>query len=194
MITALQIIFSPLQAWERIAKAQREVPRILLLHVFPLLLPGLALEGFSLVRFGERRGELEYIVKISEDLAIRYATAEFVLLMASVLVGALIVRWVTASVQVQTPFTACFTLMAYGFSPIFLARYFDAIPGLDTWVCWTIGALLASSALYHGVGPALKPEQTKGFGLFLVSVIIVVFASGLSHFVALALLHGKILH
>lgn len=194
MMTALQLIFSPFAAWEKIAKAQRGVLQILLFFVFPLLLPGLALEGFALIRWGESRGEFGYVVKVSQELSIVYVTSEFVLLMASIFIGAKCLHWITHSFQVQIPFTPCFTLMAYGFGPIYLTRYFDALPALSTWACWTLGTLLSASALYHGVALALKPEQTKGFGLYLVSLIITVLASGLSHFVALAILHGKILH
>jgi hypothetical protein len=55
-----------------------------------------------------------------------------------------------------------------------------------------MGALLAASILYHGVGLVLKPEQTKGFGLYLVSAMIVVFSSGVIHAIAGAVLRGKI--
>ena len=192
MITVLQLIFSPVQTWEKIAKAERGVLRILLIFVFPFLLTGLALEGFSLVRWGERRGEFDYVVKISREMAVVYTTSEFVLLLCSLFIGAKCLQWITHSFQVRTSFTPCFTLMAYGFGPIFLARYLDAVPGLNSWVCWILGALLSASALYHGVCLALKPEQTKGFGLYLVSMIIAFLSSGLSHFVAIAILHGKI--
>ncbi len=40
---------------------------------------------------------------------------------------------------------------------------------------------------------ACRAPQTKGFGLYLMSIIIVVLVSGLAHFAALAVLHGKIL-
>jgi hypothetical protein len=39
----------------------------------------------------------------------------------------------------------------------------------------------------------LKPEQTKGFGVFVVSVIYTFVLSGLVHFAAVQVLHGKLL-
>jgi len=38
----------------------------------------------------------------------------------------------------------------------------------------------------------LRPDQTKGFGIYLLSVIIVVLVSGVCHFAALSVLQGKI--
>jgi hypothetical protein len=193
MIKALQLIFSPSKAWTEIAVSERGVLLILLLFVLPLLLPGLALEGFSLWHWGERRDEVDYAVSIGQDMAVRYAVAQSVLLLASILAGGMALQWIMHSFQARTTFTRCFTVMAYGFSPVMLARYFDAVPKLNTWVCWSIGALLSATVLYHGVGLVMRPEQTKGFGLYLVSIIVMVLFSGLSHFVALSVLHGKML-
>ena len=85
------------------------------------------------------------------------------------------------------------TVMAYGFGPIILARILDGFPQLNTWVCWAIGAVGSVSVLYHGIGMILRPDQTKGFGLYLMAIIIVVLMSGLAHFAAVSVLHGKIL-
>jgi hypothetical protein len=194
MIKVLKLIFSPFKAWEEIAASESGVFRTLLLFVFPLSLPGLALEGFSLAHWGERRNEVDHVVRISQDLAVRYGLVQLVLLVAGIFLGGQVVRWVMHSFQVRTSFQQCFTVIAYGISPIMLSRYFDAIPGLNTWICWSLGALLSVAVLYHGVGLVLRPEQTKGFGVYLVSIIIMVLFSGLSHFVALAFLQGKILH
>jgi hypothetical protein len=117
---------------------------------------------------------------------------EGTLLLASIAISALVLTWVAASFQLHNSFGQCFTLMAYGFSPILLGRYLDAIPALNTWVCWSIGVFVALSVLYHGVGHALKPEQTKGFGLYLLSIMLVVASSALSHFTARAILLGRI--
>lgn len=193
MIESIQLIFAPFQAWEKITASRRGFVRILALYLLPLMIGGVALESYSLVRWGETRGEIEYRVKVPEQTAIRYGAAQFTLLLASIVLGAKFLQSVSASFQVQCSFLQCFTLMAYAFCPILLARYLDAIPGLNTWVCWSLGVLVGLSVLYHGVALTLKPEQTKGFGLFLVSLILVLLSSGLSHFIALAVLQGKLL-
>jgi hypothetical protein len=193
MITAFQLILTPFKAWGKINSAQWGVFKIFLLFLVPLLVLTVGLEGLALSQWGEPRGELGFIVKVSRDLAIRYSAAQLALLMTSIFLGAKFLQWITHSFQVYTSYKQCFTLMAYGFSPIILLRLIDAIPKVNTWVCWGLGALLSIAVLYQGVGLILRPEQTKGFGLYLVSVIIVVLSGGLSHFVAVAILHGKIL-
>jgi len=193
MITAFELIFTPLRAWNKINAAQGSVVRVLLLFLLPFLLFCVGIEGLALWKWGERRGEVDYVVKISQDLAIRYSAAQMGMLMTSIFCGAKALQWITQSFQVATSDRQCATLMAYGFSPIILLRLADAWPAMNTWVAWMIGAFLSVSVLYHGVALILKPEQTKGFGLYLISVIIVLLSSGLSHFVAVSVLHGKVL-
>jgi hypothetical protein len=193
MITAFQLILTPFKAWGKINAAQRGVFRVFLLFLVPLLVLTVGVEGLALWQWGEPRGELGFFVKVSREQAIRYSAAQLALLMTSIFLGAKFLQWNTHSLQVFTSYRQCFTLMAYGFSPIILLRLLDAIPKVNTWVCWGLGALLSIAVLYQGVGLILRPEQTKGFGLYLVSVIIVGLSGGLSHFVAVAILHGKIL-
>jgi uncharacterized membrane protein YecN with MAPEG domain len=105
----------------------------------------------------------------------------------------LILKWASESFNVMASYTQCFVVMAYGFSPIFLVRILDGIPQLNTWVCWAAGAAVASSVLYHGVGMILRPEQTKGFGLYLMTIVILVLVSAVAHFAAVSVLRGKTL-
>lgn len=193
MITAFQLIFSPFEAWEKITTAQRGFFWTLLVHLLPLLVIAVGIEGFLLHRWGEKRSELGFMIKVPVDLAIRYGVAYAVLLLAAVFLGAKFLDMASQSFNVRTTFQQSFVLMAYGFSPIVLARVLDGLPPLNTWLCWMIGAAASVSVLYHGIGMVLRPDQTKGFGLYLMAIIIVVLTSGLAHFAALAVLHGKVL-
>lgn len=193
MIQAIQIVVAPFHTWEKITASRHGFFRVLLLYLLPFLFLGIALETLSLVHWGEKRGAFDYWAKVPEQTALRYAATQGVLLMCCIVMGAKFLHWIALSFQVRVSYSQCFTLMAYGFSPIILARYLDAIPGLNTWVAWALGALLALSVLYHGVALALKPEQTKGFGLYLVSVMVVLLSSALSHFAAVSVLRGTLL-
>jgi uncharacterized membrane protein YecN with MAPEG domain len=64
---------------------------------------------------------------------------------------------------------------------------------MNTWLCWIIGAIVAVHVLYYGVGLIFQPDQTKGFGVFLMCAIVVLSLGGLAHFVALALLRRQML-
>jgi hypothetical protein len=193
MITAFQLIFSPFETWEKIAMAERGFLRTLGFYLLPLLLIGVGTEAFLLHHWGEKRGEFGYMIRVSQDLALRYGVAYIVLLLAAVLVSSKFLALSAESFNVRTTFTQCFVLVAYAFGPLILARILDGIPQLNTWLCWVIGAACAISVLYHGIGMMLKPEQTKGFGLYLITVLIIVLVSALAHFAAVAVLHGKAL-
>jgi hypothetical protein len=193
MITALQLIFSPFETWEKITTAQRGFVWTLCVHLLPLLILALGIEGFLLTRLGEKSREFGTIGKVPVGLVARYTAAYFVLLLGSVFVSAKFLQMASESFNVHTAYSQSFTVMAYGFGPIILVRILDGIPQVNTWVCWVVGVAAAVSVLYHGVGMVLRPEQTKGFGLYLVSIIIIVLMSALAHFVAVAVLHGKVL-
>jgi hypothetical protein len=192
MITALQLIFSPFETWEKISTAQRGFLWICCMYLLPLLIIALGLEGFLLTRLGAKR-ELDSLIEVPVDLAIRYTAAYFVLLVIGVLVSAQFLSLASESFNVRTRFAQSFTVMAYSFGPIILSRILGGLPQINTWVSWLIGVAVAIAVLYHGVGMVLRPEQTKGFGLYLISMIIVLLVSGLIHFAALSVLHGKIL-
>ena len=193
MITAFQLIFSPFETWEKISTAQRGFIWVMGVYLLPLLVIACGVEGYLLSRWGEKRGEFGFIVKVPVDLAVRYTAAYFVILLASIIVSAKFLALASDSFNVRTSYLQSFTVMAYGFGPLILVRILDGFPQVPSWLCWILGAVASISVLYHGIGMVLKPDQTKGFGLYLMSIIILVLVSGLGHFAALAVLHGKIL-
>jgi hypothetical protein len=192
MITALRLIFSPFETWEKITIAQRGMIWVLLVYLVPLLVIALGAEGFLLTRWGEKSGEFGYLAKVPLELAVRYGAAYFVFLLVGIALSAKFLGLTCESFNVRASYLQSFTLMAYGFGPIILVRILDGIPQLNTWVCWAIGAVASVSVLYHGIGMVMRPEQTKGFGLYLVAIVIVVLVSGVVHFAALSVLHGKV--
>jgi hypothetical protein len=145
------------------------------------------------MRWGEQRGELGHHVKISQPVALRYAVVEVSLFVACAFLGGFSVQAVAQSFNLAATFRQAFAAIAYGISPIILARLLDALPAINTWICWGLGGMLSLSALYHGVALTLKPDQTKGFGLYLVSAMIVLLSTGVAHMIAIAVLHEKIL-
>jgi hypothetical protein len=193
MITALQLIFSPFETWEKVTSTPRGFLWVLSMHLLPLLVICLGIEGFLLHQLGEKQGELDYLVKVPVNLAVRYTVAYGVLLIAGVFICAKFLNLAAQSFDTRTTYFQSWLVMVYGFGPIILARMIDGIPQINTWVCWAIGVAVAASVLYHGIGMVLRPDQTKGFGLYLMAVIIIVVVSGAVHFVALSVLHGKLL-
>ena len=155
-----------------------------------MLLSSLA-EGYGLVQWGDKRGEFGHAVIVAQALAIRYEVTQLVFGLVLVFGGAKLIQWIGLSFHFHPIYSRCFTTTAYGLAPIFLARFLDAMPNLNTWVCWAMGASGSVYLLYSGIGLVLEPEQTKGFGLYLLIALILVLMSGLAHFAALAVLWGR---
>jgi hypothetical protein len=191
MIKALQLIITPFPAWEKIALSQRGILWTLFTHLLPLAALTLAVEGYLLTRWGMSGSEMRMHRVVSPDLAARYAATYFLVLLGSVFITALVLKWSSESFNLSATYTQWFVVMAYGHSPIFLVRILDGIPQLNTWLCWAIGAVAAASVLYHGIGMMLRPEQTKGFGLYLMTAMILVLMTALAHFAAVSVLQRR---
>jgi hypothetical protein len=192
MIRALQMIFSPEGVWPKIAEKNRHMIFVLFLSTLPLILGSLALEGYGLDRLGEPQDELSH-AHFTRQIIYKYLGAHLIGDLFFLFMGAYFLLSVARSFNANCTYSQTFTTLAIGASPIFLMHAPDGIPILYTWLCWGIGFGLTIRALYHGVAVNLKPEQTKGFGLYIISVFIVGFLSGLAHFISIQVLHGKML-
>ena len=193
MIKAVQIIFTPFSAWEKISLAERGILWILLFALIPWVAIGAGAETYGLIKWGDRKGGIEQSIKVPEEVAIRYGVSQAVLLVAGALVAAQVLSLIVTSFGVRTTYAACFRLIGYAFVPLALARILDAVPVVSTWICFGVGMAFSFATLYHGVGLVLKPEQTKGFSLFILSGVVVGAIGGIVHILALAVLNGRIL-
>ena len=101
MLTALQLLFSPFQGWEKITTAQRGFLWIFCFYLLPLLAMALSVESYLLVQLGEKRGELGFVIQVSAERAVRYGVAYFVFLLAGILVAAQFLSLVSQSFNVQ---------------------------------------------------------------------------------------------
>lgn len=164
---------------------------VLFLSTLPLIVGCLAIEGLGLARFGEAIGEFGRI-SVERTLIYKYLLVHLAADLFFLFFGAYSLMAVARSFNTRTTYSQAFATLAIGASPMFLMHALDAIPALHSWLLWGIGFGLAVRALYHGIAVNLRPEQTKGFGLYIVSIFIVGFMSGLGQFISLAVLHGKI--
>jgi hypothetical protein len=193
MLRALRLLFSPSKTWEAMALNPPHAVTIILVSLLPLMVVTFGVEGYGLLRLGESVGGIGRQLQLSHERVIRYEAFYAVASMVVIFAGTFLMKSVAESFGVITSFGGCFVLMACGFMPIFLMRIPDGVPQINTWICWAVGAVLAVRILYHGVALWLKPEQTKGFGLFLVSIVYTFVLSGLVHFAAVQVLHGRLL-
>jgi Yip1 domain len=191
MIKALLLIFFPVPTWERIATAQRRVIPILLTHLLPLLLLGSLAEGYGMVHWGKPRGEIPYIKTIPLPQTVVYQIVQIVVLIGIVFVVAWLVKSLGETFHGRHIFRQAFTVAAYGLSPVFLMRIADMSPGISPWVTWAIGVCLAATILYKGLPRVMQPDPPHAFGLYLMSVLLLTFVTGLARFVTAWYLKGK---
>ena len=192
MLRALNLLFTPETTWQKTALHPPHFLTVLLISILPLMALGLGLEAYAMVNFGEAFSEIGRRA-VSQDRAIKYAVFYGAASLVVVLIGAGLLKHVAESFNLRSSFSVCLILIAFAYSPIFYGRLLDAIPAINTWICWAVGVALAMRILYHGVAWWLQPEQTKGFGLFILTSIYVAVLSGLVHFASLQVLHGKFL-
>lgn len=192
MLSAISLVFSPGPTWERIALANRGVFWVLFLYVIPCMLLGFGIEYYGLTHFGDIRSGFDSRTIIPPETATKYLLLHVAAGLLTITLGAWFLTSVARSSHVPSNYSQAFNALGYATGPLFLLHALDAAPGLNTWIPWAIGAFLAASLLYHGVALCLKPEQTKGFGLFVFSVILVLVLSGLARFVGVLVLNGRV--
>src|SRR5262245_60482691 len=150
MIRALNLLFAPSKTWERMALKPPNAATVVLISLLPLIAITFAVEGYGLLRLGESAGEMGRI-NLPLERVIRYAGFYAIASLIVISAGTFLLKSVAESFGVICTFGNCFVLMACGFMPIFLLRMPDAIPKVNTWICWAVGAVLSVRILYHGV-------------------------------------------
>jgi hypothetical protein len=195
MLKAILLVLEPMATWEKIFLKRRGMVFILLVHLLPLLLFTSVCEGYGLVHWGKHRGqvkEVEHLKTFARSEAVLYEAAQFFLSLVVVFVGAKMVKSIGETFHGRHTYTQAFSAVAYGLSPLFLLRVFDAFPSVNPWVPWSVGILLSVVALYHGLPRMMEPDPTHAFGLFLMSSLLVLLVSGLVRFITWWYLAGRL--
>lgn len=192
MLRLLRLFFSTASEWEKMSLQPPHPVLVFLFSLVPLMAVTLGAEYLGLMRWGESHGDLGAL-HLAQERVIKYVAFYAGASILVIFAGTVLLRNVATSFNLRGTFGSYFILMALGYAPVFLPRMLDAFPRVNTWICWTIGALMAMRFLYHGVAHWLKPEQTKGLGVFLVTLIYTTVLSGLVHFASIEVLHGRFL-
>ena len=191
MIKALLLIFDTVATWERIAQAQRRVGFIFVFFLLPLLGFTSAVEGFGLWRWGKPRGEVSWMKRFSVSEAAVFEVAQVVLWLLIIFVSAKVLKSVCETFHGQCSYTPAFATVAYGLSPLFLVHLLDVFPAVSPWVTWGLGISLSIAVLYQGVPRMMEPDPPHAFGLYLMSALTVLLATGLLRFVTAWYLQGE---
>ena len=184
MIKAFLLIFEPVQAWEKVVRAQRSVGMILLTYLLPMILLAGAVEGYGLVMKGKWRVGAEYqsLRKFPVGEAVVYEFIQAMISVVVVLVAAKILKSLGETFHGRHTFRQSFTTIAYGLSPLFVCRLLDGFPSVNPWTTWSIGIVLCVAVLYQGLPRVMMPDPPHAFGLYLMNSLLVVLITGLSRF------------
>jgi hypothetical protein len=190
MIRVFQLFFLPGVAWEKIAVGRQKILITALLYLLPLVAMAVLIDGYALRLWGMR--ELSGGAATHYDLAAigRFELIHAGVLVTMVLAGGLIVKWLAESFQVQTDFASCFNLAVFGFTPVLIAHMLGIVPFLNNWITAGLGMLGCAYVLYQGVGAVLQPDQTKGFGIYILCVITFVLLTAMELMIGLMALRA----
>jgi hypothetical protein len=194
MIKALLLIIDPDNTWAKIEQNPPKIISVFFSYLLPLLLLGTVVETWGMMELGYDKGRIvERRVKLEQDLAIRYGGAEIALGLLTAFIGAWSFKKVTQGFHRRHSYNETFATLAYSLGPIYLARMLDALPGVNTWLCWGIGALLGLSVLYRGIPRVLKPDPSSALGVYMTCSILFLAITGVAHYVAQLVLEEKLL-
>ena len=192
MFRALLLIFDAEESWKKIAKPPRGILFIFFVHLLPLLLFTLGVEAFAMSRLGEGRTLTGQLNPVQRPAVVAFFVTAVILNLGLVFAIAKVLQWIASSFHGRTTYLQCFTVLAYGLSPLYLAHLLDALPGLNTWVCFGIGLALSVSSVFHGIPEVMRPDAARGFGVALIAAVLLLVSAGLVHFLDIQVLHGEL--
>lgn len=191
MIKAFSLIFRPSTTWEGIVLARRGVAFILFAYLAPLLALIAAGEAAGLIFWGKWIGAIQHLHKYAAGEIVFLELGLTLLTIGLVFVTAFLLRSFGATFHKRHTFAQSFTVVAYGLGPLFLLRLLNAFSFISPWVAWGIGLFLTWGALYYGVPKALDPDPPQAFGLFILTSLLTVMATGLLAFITAFYLQGR---
>jgi hypothetical protein len=192
MIRGLLLILDAGGSWTKIAQAQPGYLFIIFVHLLPLIAITLGLEGYAMTRLGEGRTITGDIIPVTQTQALAFIICSAGLNFLMILVASKLVQHVAKSFHTMLSYLACFRLLAYTLSPLFLLHLLDALPGAPTWVCYAIGILLSVGVLYLGIPILMRPDPAKAMGIYLIAAVPLIVLSGFVHFLSIQVLHNQL--
>ncbi len=166
------LLYSPEQEWQDIAKEDRSILKTYFHFVFPMaLIPAVsAMIGASYVGWGLVG---EKLVKLTFDNALMLSIAAYFALCIAVMVVAFLIRWMANTYGGNPSLQRCVALSAYSATPLFLVGVIGLYPVLWVDTLLTLVAIaFAVKLLFAGVPILMEIDKDKAF-LFANSILTV---------------------
>jgi hypothetical protein len=193
MLRVFFLLFEPAEAWLKIGQARRGFAFILGLHLLPFIAVVTIAEGWGLMHWGRWQPQMQKI-RIFSDAQIvwHFEILQAVMFLLVVAISSLLLFIASESFHGKKSFLSAFTVMSYGFSPLFLCQFMNLIPSLNLFVGWGIGITLTVWVLYSGVPRVMQCLPAHAFGVYLSAAAIAVLLSGLVRAFTAMFLTGQI--
>ena len=166
---AKQLILSPQTEYQAIEKENTPHSKVLTHYVLPLMvIPVLfAFIGYGLigVSFGGY-----YVNDI--DLGLRYAALQIIMLLGGIYITTLIINALTNKFGATKSFNSAFALVAYAYTPMFLAGIFLVWSEIS-WLVYPLG-IYGLYLLISGLKAMMKPAEEKNNSYSAVSFIVAI--------------------
>jgi hypothetical protein len=191
VIRALFLIIKPSATWDCILQARSGIVFLLVRYLLPMMLITAGAEGFGMVVWGKPQSVIHRIQKYSVGEAVLFELVRLLMMLLIVTVCAMLIKIFAETFGKRHTRQQTFTLVIYGLSPLFLFRLLDATPGISPWITWGFGVVLCTEILYQGVPRVMEPDPPNAFGLYFMSSLVLVAATGLERFLTAWYLQGR---
>jgi hypothetical protein len=191
MIKAILLIFDPVATWNGIALDRKSFNRILFLYLMPMIVLSVAIQVAGRIYFNQHSESAEW--DRAYDLHIFcYGVVQLVLDFAVVFICPKAIKTIAETFHSRNTFNQCFTLVAYGLSPLFLLSLLNAFPAINLWLGFGIGIALSVGTVYSGLPRVMLPDPPHAFGLYFMSAFLLAAASSLAAVLSWGVLTGKL--
>ena len=165
-----KLLVSPKTEWQTISEENDPHGKVLMSYVLILaLIPAIAaFIGYGLIGssvFGFRIGG-------GIGFGLRQAIMQYLTMAGGVYVTAFVIDALATNFGAEKNFNKAFSLVAYSYTPMFVAGIFYILPSLS-WLA-LIASLYSLYMLYIGLQPMMKAPAEKQTSYFIVSLLVMI--------------------
>ena len=177
-----EILIAPKKEWAVIEGENTPYMKLFTGYVLPLsLIPAIAaFIGYGLIGVNFMGVHIHSI-----GFGIRQAVVQWVSMVAGVFLTAAIVNFLADSFGAKKNYDRAFALVAYSYTPMFVAGIFLLLPSLS-WLAMLAG-LYGLYLLYLGMKPMMGAPDEKNTVYFIVSLVATIVVTGILLFILSAI-------
>ena len=178
------VLFCPKTEWQAIEAENAPHANVFTSYVVPLaLIPAVAsFIGYGLI------GYSVFGVHVGGTVSwgLRQAIVQYIAMLGGTYITAFVIDALAANFGATKDFNRAFSLVAYSYTPMFVAGVFYILPSLS-WLA-SLAGLYGLYLLYIGLQPMMKAPEEKQTGYFVVSLVVTILVSVVVSFILGAIL------